>query len=109
VPGSQKEQLWGGAGGAANDYQLDGVSMNHPGTGGDFLGLSIDWIEALDVRGGVAAHPREHQVGLVLTLAQQRFDPLEDFDRDQPEYAAAVEGEDLLRAGPFHAVCEGHR
>src|SRR5207247_1044146 len=29
VPGARKDQLWGGALGVANDYQLDGVSMNH--------------------------------------------------------------------------------
>jgi hypothetical protein len=71
VPGSQKEQLWGGAGGVANDYQLDGISMNHPGVGGDFLALSVDWIEALDVRGlGAGAEHGDFQGGVVNAITR---------------------------------------
>jgi hypothetical protein len=71
VPGSQREQLWGGAGGVANDYQLDGVSMNHPGVGGDFLALSVDWIEALDVRGlGAGAEHGDFQGGVVNAITK---------------------------------------
>lgn len=71
VPGSQKEQLWGGAGGVANDYQLDGVSMNHPGVGGDFLALSVDWIDALDVRGlGAGAEHGDFQGGVVNAITR---------------------------------------
>ena len=71
VPGSQKEQLWGGAGGVANDYQLDGVSMNHPGVGGDFLALSVDWIETLDVRGlGAGAEHGDFQGGVVNAITK---------------------------------------
>ncbi|MFN2565110.1 MAG: TonB-dependent receptor domain-containing protein [Gemmatimonadaceae bacterium] len=51
VPGSHRDALWGAASTAANNYKLDGVSINHPGSGGDFLLLSVDWIEALEVRG----------------------------------------------------------
>src|SRR5258708_9183873 len=36
VPGARPGQLWGGAPGVSNDYQLDGVSMNHPAPGGPF-------------------------------------------------------------------------
>ncbi|MFL5582601.1 MAG: carboxypeptidase regulatory-like domain-containing protein [Gemmatimonadaceae bacterium] len=54
VPGARKDALWGGAGGAANDYRLDGVSVSHPGLGGDFLVPSVDWIDALEVRGPAA-------------------------------------------------------
>lgn len=51
VPGARADQLWGGAPGASNNYQLDGVPVNHPGFGGDVLALSVDWIETLEVRG----------------------------------------------------------
>lgn len=71
VPGSQREQLWGGAGGVANDYQLDGVSMNHPGVGGDFLALSVDWIDALDIRGlGAGAEHGDFQGGVVNAITK---------------------------------------
>lgn len=71
VPGSQKEQLWGGAGGVSNDYQLDGVSMNHPGLGGDFLALSVDWIDALDIRGlGAGAEHGDFQGGVVNAITK---------------------------------------
>lgn len=71
VPGSQKEQLWGGAGGVSNDYQLDGVSMNHPGVGGDFLALSVDWIDALDIRGlGAGAEHGDFQGGVVNAITK---------------------------------------
>ncbi|MEJ7760244.1 MAG: carboxypeptidase regulatory-like domain-containing protein [Gemmatimonadaceae bacterium] len=51
VPGVRNGFVWGGAGEAANNYQLDGVAVNHPGIGGDFLAPSIDWIESLELRG----------------------------------------------------------
>lgn len=71
VPGSQREQLWGGAGGVANNYQLDGVSMNHPGVGGDFLALSVDWIDALDVHGlGAGAQYGDFQGGIVNAITK---------------------------------------
>jgi len=66
VPGARKDQLWGGAPGVSNDYQLDGVSMNHPGIGGDFLSLSVDWIESLDIRGlGAGAQHGNFQGGVI--------------------------------------------
>jgi hypothetical protein len=71
VPGARKEQLWGGAPGVSNDYQLDGVSMNHPGVGGDFLSLSIDWIEALDIRGlGAGAEHGNFQGGIINAITK---------------------------------------
>jgi hypothetical protein len=71
VPGARKEQLWGGAPGVSNDYQLDGVSMNHPGIGGDFLSLSIDWIEALDIRGlGAGAEHGNFQGGIINAITK---------------------------------------
>jgi hypothetical protein len=66
VPGATKGFVWGGAGDAANNYQIDGVSVNHPGVGGDFLSPSIDWIEALEVRGlGAGAESGEFQGAII--------------------------------------------
>jgi hypothetical protein len=71
VPGARKDQLWGGAPGVSNDYQLDGVSMNHPGQGGDFLSLSVDWIEALDIRGlGAGAEHGNFQGGIINAITK---------------------------------------
>ena len=66
LPGARKGFLWGGAGTAANNYQMDGVGVNHPGIGGNFLDPSIDWIEAVEVRGlGAGAEYGSFQGGLV--------------------------------------------
>jgi len=66
VPGARANQLWGGAPGVSNDYQLDGISINHPGLGGDFLKLPVDWVEALDVRGlGAGAEHGNFQGGII--------------------------------------------
>ena len=66
VPGAKKGFVWGGAGDAANNYQIDGVSVNHPGVGGEFLSPSIDWIESLEVRGlGAGAEHGGFQGGIV--------------------------------------------
>jgi len=66
VPGARTNQLWGGAPGVSNDYQLDGVSINHPGLGGDVLALSIDWIESVHVLGlGAGAEEGNFQGGII--------------------------------------------
>lgn len=66
VPGARQNSLWGGAGAVANDYRLDGISVNHPGTGGDFLQMPIDWIDALEIRGlGAGAEFGNFQGGVV--------------------------------------------
>jgi len=71
VPGARKGFVWGGAGDAANNYQLDGVSVNHPGVGGDFLAPSIDWIEAIEVRGlGAGAEYGDFQGGIVNAITK---------------------------------------
>jgi hypothetical protein len=71
VPGARKDQLWGGAPGVTNNYQLDGVSVNHPGVGGDFLALSVDWIETLDVRGlGAGAEHGNFQGGIINAITK---------------------------------------
>jgi hypothetical protein len=71
VPGAHDGFVWGGAGDAANNYQLDGVSVNHPGVGGDFLAPSIDWIEALEVRGlGAGAEYGDFQGGIINAITK---------------------------------------
>lgn len=71
VPGARKDQLWGGAAGVSNDYQLDGVSMNHPGLGGDFLSLSVDWIDVLEIRGlGAGAESGNFQGGIINAITK---------------------------------------
>jgi hypothetical protein len=66
VPGAKKGFVWGGAGDGANNYQIDGIGVNHPGTGGEFLSPSIDWIESLEVRGlGAGAEHGGFQGGIV--------------------------------------------
>ena len=71
VPGASRGFVWGGASDAANNYQLDGVSVNHPGNGGEFLSTSVDWIEALEVRGlGAGAEYGEFQGGLINAITR---------------------------------------
>ncbi|HEX2722697.1 MAG TPA: TonB-dependent receptor [Gemmatimonadaceae bacterium] len=71
LPGASRGFVWGGGGDAANNYQLDGVSVNHPGVGGDFLSPSIDWIEALEVRGlGAGAEYGGFQGGLINAITK---------------------------------------
>jgi hypothetical protein len=66
VPGISNGFVWGGAGQAANNYQIDGIAMSHPGTGGDFVAPSIDWIEMLEVKGlGAGAEYGDFQGGIV--------------------------------------------
>jgi Carboxypeptidase regulatory-like domain len=71
LPGARKDQLWGGAAGVSNDYRLDGVSVNNPGAGGDFLRLSVDWIEALEIRGlGAGAENGNFQGGIINAITK---------------------------------------
>lgn len=71
LPGASRGFVWGGGGDAANNYQLDGVSVNHPGVGGDFLAPSIDWVEALEVRGlGAGAEYGGFQGGLINAITK---------------------------------------
>lgn len=71
VPGARKDQLWGGAPGVSNNYQFDGIAVNHPGAGGDFLSLSVDWIQSLEVRGlGAGAEYGNFQGGIINALTK---------------------------------------
>jgi hypothetical protein len=66
TPGARAEQVWGGATAQANNYQIDGLSANHPGVGGDLVQPSINWVESIEVKGlGAAAEYGNFQGGLV--------------------------------------------
>ena len=66
TPGARPSQIWGAATAQANNYQLDGVAVNHPGTGGDFLQPATSWIEEIEVKGlGAGAEYGNFQGGLV--------------------------------------------
>jgi hypothetical protein len=66
TPGARPNQLFGGSTGQANLYQLDGVTVNQPGTGGSFLLPNIDWIQDFKVIGlGAGAEYGNFQGGLV--------------------------------------------
>ena len=101
VPGARKDQLWGGAPGVSNDYQIDGVSMNHPGVGGDFLSLSVDWIDALDVRGlGAGAEHGNFQGGIINAITKT--------GGNAPQYAVRTNYESArLTASNFNANEQG--
>lgn len=71
VPGARRGFVWGGAGDAANNYLLDGVPVNHPGVGGDFLTPGIDWVESLEVRGlGAGAEYGSFQGGIISAVTK---------------------------------------
>ena len=71
VPGAKDGRLWGGAGAVTNDFKLDGVSMNHPGVGGDFLQLPRDWVETIEIRGiGANAECGNFQGGVVNAITR---------------------------------------
>ena len=71
VPGAKDGNLWGGAGAVTNDFKVDGVSMNHPGVGGDVLRLSRDWVDAVEIRGlGAGAEFGNFQGGMVNAITR---------------------------------------
>ncbi len=71
VPGARRGFVWGGAGDAANNYLLDGIPVNHPGVGGDFLTPGIDWVESLEVRGlGAGAEYGSFQGGIISAVTK---------------------------------------
>jgi hypothetical protein len=66
TPGARPDQIFGGSTEQANAYQLDGVSVNQPGVGGEFLLPNVDWIEEIVVQGlGAGAEYGNFQGGLV--------------------------------------------
>jgi Carboxypeptidase regulatory-like domain len=71
TPGARAGHVWGGATAQANNYQLDGVSANHPGVGGDLIQPSVHWIESIEVRGlGAGAEHGNFQGGLINVITK---------------------------------------
>lgn len=76
--GARPDQVWGGSTEQANAYQLDGVSVNHPGFGGDFLLPNVDWIEQVEVKGlGAGAEYGGFQGGLINIVTKSGGNELE--------------------------------
>jgi hypothetical protein len=66
TPGARADQVWGGSTEQANAYHLDGVSVNQPGFGGDFLLPNVDWLDEIVVTGlGAGAEYGGFQGGLI--------------------------------------------
>ncbi len=66
TPGARPGHVWGGANYQANSYTLDGLSVNHPGMGGDLVEPSMNWVDRVEVRGlGAGAEYGGFQGGLV--------------------------------------------
>lgn len=66
TPGARPDQVWGGSTAQANSYQIDGVGVNQPGYGGNFLLPNVDWIEEVSIRGlGAGAEYGNFQGGLI--------------------------------------------
>ena len=78
TPGARPDQIWGAASAQANQYQLDGITVNHPGVGGDFVQPSVTWIQDLEVRGlGAGAETGNFQGGLVNYITKSGGNTLE--------------------------------
>ncbi|HKJ93300.1 MAG TPA: TonB-dependent receptor, partial [Longimicrobiales bacterium] len=72
TPGARPGHVWGGANFQANSYQIDGLSANNPGMGGDLIQPSINWIERVDVKGlGAGAEYGGFQGGLVDVITKR--------------------------------------
>ena len=89
TPGARPAQMWGGATAQANNYQIDGVSMNHPGVGGRAFEPNVSWIEQLDVRGlGAGAEYGDFQGGLVNMITKSGSNTQQGFVRAHIESSA---------------------
>ncbi len=78
LPGVRPDQVWGAPTAQANNYQIDGVWINHPGQGGDLLQPNPTWIERVEVAGlGTGAQFGNFQGGIVNVVTKSgtsRFD-----------------------------------
>lgn len=82
TPGARPNQMWGGATAQANNYQIDGVSMNHPGVGGRAFEPNVSWVQQLEVRGlGAGAEYGDFQGGLVDMITKSGSNTEEGFAR----------------------------
>lgn len=72
IPGSRPGQIFGGSTNQANLYQLDGVMVNAPGSGGSFLLPNVDWLQDFTVVAlGAGAEYGNFQGGLVNMVTKQ--------------------------------------
>ena len=72
IPGSRPGQVFGGSTNQANLYQLDGVMVNAPGTGGSFLLPNVDWLQDFTVVAlGAGAEYGNFQGGLINMVTKQ--------------------------------------
>jgi len=89
TPGARPAQMWGGATAQANNYQIDGISINHPGVGGRAFEPNVSWIEQLDVRGlGAGAEYGDFQGGLVNMVTKSGSNTGQGFARAHVESSA---------------------
>ena len=66
TPGVAGDRIRGGAAREANLYQVDGLTVTHPGLGGFLVRLSPAWVESVEVRGlGAGAELGSFQGGMV--------------------------------------------
>ncbi len=116
VPGAKDGRLWGGAGAITNNFQIDGVSMNHAGVGGDFLQLPRDWVETIEVRGlGANAEFGNFQGGVVNAVTRtgtnNRLATLRTYHEDEALTSSNFErgeiGAELARRTEFSGEVSG--
>ncbi|MFC1660202.1 carboxypeptidase regulatory-like domain-containing protein [Gemmatimonadota bacterium] len=89
TPGARPGHIWGGANFQANSYRLDGLSVNHPGRGGEALQPNINWIDRMEVRGlGAGAEYGGFQGGLVDVVTKQGSNKFEGSVRSTYEHDA---------------------
>ncbi len=89
TPGARPGHVWGGANYQADSYLLDGLSVNHPGMGGDLIQPSIDWIDKVEVRGlGAGAEFGGFQGGIVNIVTKSGTNDVTGLFRSSVENAA---------------------
>src|SRR5690606_5231444 len=72
IPGSRPGQVFGGSTDQANLYQLDGVMVNAPGTGGSFLLPNVGGLQDFEVVAlGAGAEDGNFQGGLANMVTKQ--------------------------------------
>jgi len=87
TPGARPDHVWGGASAQANNYRIDGLSMNHPGLGSDLFQPSPFWIESIEIRGlGAGAEYGGFQGGLVDVATKRGYNRVEGSLRSTLEH-----------------------
>lgn len=97
TPGVRADQLWGGSSTQANNYQLNGMSANHPGLGGALVSPNVSWIEQIEVRGlGAGAEHGNFQGGIVNVVTKTGSNTLQGHIRTALE-THRLNGSNLTR------------